>query len=133
MYRQRLGDAGVAADVGIPARDPVGSDDFSSGGPLRDVVARAARSKRPVSAWSLSKDLQGTQARLKQLARQDAVRELLVRGEDGTTALQWALVDDASLEFVRVICDVIKDDLLKTNLFTIADNMECTFCTYVHI
>ena len=64
-------------------------------------------------------DLQGTLARLKQLARQDAVRELLVRDEGGYTALNNVLYFGASLELVKAIWDVMKDDPLKTNLFAI--------------
>ena len=67
-------------------------------------------------------DLQGTLARLKELARQDAIRELLVRDEDGYTALHNVVCFGASLELIKAIWDVMKDDPLKTNLFAIASN-----------
>ena len=70
-------------------------------------------------------DLHGTLARLRELARSDAVRELLHRGHVGATALHMALGWDASLELVRAVWDVMKDDPLKTNLFAIATNVGC--------
>ena len=78
------------------------------GGTLNDLSSR--------------KDLQGTLARLKELARQDAIRELLVRDEDGYTALHNVVCFGASLELIKAIWDVMKDDPLKTNLFAIASN-----------
>ena len=51
------------------------------------------------------KDLQGTLARLKELARHDAVRELLVRDEGGYTALNNVVLYGASLELIRAIWD----------------------------
>ena len=68
-------------------------------------------------------DLQDMLARLKELARPVAVRELLYRNKPGDTALHFVFYPDPSLELVRVIWDVMKeDDPLKTNLFAIADN-----------
>ena len=55
-------------------------------------------------------DLQGTLARLKELARQDAVQELLYRDGNGTTALHLVLFAAPSLELLTAICNVMKDD-----------------------
>ena len=67
------------------------------------------------------KDLDGTLARLNELARQDTVRELLYCNEHGVTALHLVLASDSSIELVTAIWDVMKDDPLKTNIFAIAD------------
>ena len=66
------------------------------------------------------------QARLMALPRPQAVQELLYRNHNyGWTVLhRGGFWRDASLELVRAICDVMRDDPLKTNLFTIADNFE---------
>ena len=71
---------------------------------------------------AICEELQGMLARLKELARQDAVQELLCSNEDGTTALHLALLACPSLELLTAIWDVMKDDPLKTNLFAIVDD-----------
>ena len=90
--------------------------------PLRDDKAgRVTRFGTLYDFLAHRKDLPGALARLNGLARPDAVRELLYRGPNGATALHEALLADASLELVKAISDVMKDDPLKTNLFAIAD------------
>ena len=92
-------------------------------------------------------DLEGFQARLTALPRPQVVQELLHRGNNfgmrtvlqrvqelllqrgsgggqgdfRTTALHWVVYRDPSPELVRAICDVMKDDPLKRNLFAITD------------
>ena len=59
--------------------------------------------------------------RLTAVPRPQAIQELLEQNEDGTTALHLAFSRDPSLELVRTICDVMRDDPQKRNLFAIAE------------
>ena len=67
--------------------------------------------------------------------RPQAIEELLERDGYGRTALIWVSSRDPSLELVRAIWDVMKDDPLKTNLLAITDEIGwyplhcCAFCT----
>ena len=67
-----------------------------------------------------NEDLPGFVARFGSLPRPQVISELLQRGPYKATALHYVFRSDPSLELVTSICDVMKDDPLKTNIFEIA-------------
>ena len=64
----------------------------------------------------------GMHARLTTLCRPHAIEELLYRDDGGYMALHFSLHRDCSLELLSAMCDVMKSDPQKRNIFAMADN-----------